>query len=152
MTHCKRCLIEQTVENSYIHKSTNKFRSYCKKCLYDNQKDYSINNKEIIKECTKRASSKYKLNHPEKIKVYDSYYRGIRRSNIKQQCPSWANKKYISLFYKLAKIESERTGREVHVDHIVPLKGKLVSGLHCEYNLQLMYSNDNIRKSNSFKG
>lgn len=62
--------------------------------------------------------------------------------------PAWANEGYIKLFYKLAKIEEKRTGRKVHVDHIVPLQGERVCGLHCEDNLQLMFAEDNMEKGN----
>lgn len=65
-----------------------------------------------------------------------------------ERTPVWANKQYIELWYKLAKIEEERTGRKVHVDHIIPLNGKTVSGLHSEDNMQLLFAEDNIAKSN----
>lgn len=70
-----------------------------------------------------------------------------RASKIKAT-PAWANQWYINLFYSHAKEEEVRTGKKVHVDHIVPLRSDLVCGLHTEDNLQLLFSEDNIAKSN----
>lgn len=55
---------------------------------------------------------------------------------------------YIALFYEIARKEKERTGRNVHVDHIYPLNSNLVCGLHVEDNLQLLFASDNIAKRN----
>jgi len=63
--------------------------------------------------------------------------------------PSWANLDYIEGIYELCDL-FRNVGLDVEVDHIVPLQGKNVSGLHVEHNLQLMHSVMNKRKSNSF--
>jgi hypothetical protein len=71
-----------------------------------------------------------------------------RRAAKLHATPSWANRKYVDLFYQIAKEESVRIGKVVHVDHIVPLRHPLVCGLHSEFNLQLLGASENLSKSN----
>lgn len=61
--------------------------------------------------------------------------------------PIWLtseHKQQIVELYNLAR----RTN--MHVDHIVPLKGKNVCGLHVPWNLQLLTPTENMKKSNKF--
>ena len=53
--------------------------------------------------------------------------------------------------YELAALRSKMFGFSWHVDHVLPLQGKLVSGLHTPYNLQVIPWVDNVRKANKFE-
>ena len=76
--------------------------------------------------------------------------RAKRRCNEIQRIPKWltkTDKKKIKEIYKQAVAMTATTGVEYHVDHIIPLKGKLVSGLHVVNNLQIITAKDNMQKS-----
>lgn len=68
-----------------------------------------------------------------------------------QRVPKWLTKEQIGeikSFYTLSKELYELTGIKHNVDHIVPLRGKTVSGLHVPWNLQVLTAEDNCRKRN----
>lgn len=52
--------------------------------------------------------------------------------------------------YELAALRTKLFGFSWHVDHVIPLQGKLVSGLHTPYNLQVIPGVENVRKLNHF--
>ena len=68
-----------------------------------------------------------------------------------KRTPGWADKKAIQRIYDEAVRLTIETGIEHHVDHIIPLQGEKVSGLHVEANLQILTAEMNIRKSNKFE-
>lgn len=68
----------------------------------------------------------------------------------RQAMPGWANRGAIKAIYLKALRLTLETGVLHHVDHVIPIKGKTVCGLHVEGNLQILTATDNIKKSNRF--
>ncbi len=61
----------------------------------------------------------------------------------KKAMPPWADVEKIKAIYQACP-------KGHHVDHIIPLQGRLVTGLHVESNLQYLPAYDNRSKSNKF--
>lgn len=62
---------------------------------------------------------------------------------IVQRTPKWSSKDRIYSIYN-------NCPKGMHVDHIIPLRGALVSGLHVPENLQYLSAEENIKKGNRF--
>lgn len=75
-----------------------------------------------------------------------------RRAKLLKCMPSWANLDAIQKFYDLAKELTDQTGIPHEVDHIIPLQGELVTGLHIETNLQVLPAKVNRSKGARFSG
>lgn len=72
-----------------------------------------------------------------------------RREAKEQACPPWADLKVIESIYVTAREMTQQTGTVYEVDHWIPLKSKLVCGLHVENNLRIITRDENRRKSNN---
>jgi len=96
---------------------------------------------------TKDRQKAYRIANRAAYSVRDS----VRRVQQKRGTPAWLTdeqKQHMRVWYVLRDIVIEQTGRKWHVDHIVPLQGKLVSGLHVPWNMQLLEAKDNLSKGN----
>jgi 5-methylcytosine-specific restriction endonuclease McrA len=70
-----------------------------------------------------------------------------------QRTPPWLTKDHLSQieeFYLLAKELQWLSEEPLQVDHIVPLQGENVSGLHVPWNLQILTQSKNASKNNKF--
>jgi len=63
----------------------------------------------------------------------------------------WANQDAILAIYRQAEFMTRTTGRLHVVDHIIPLQGRTVSGLHVETNLRVVEHHENARKHNAWE-
>lgn len=94
----------------------------------------------------------------EYAKTYKKTNKGIinninanRRSATITRIPIWVSdvgKQYIKALYMLANLQSKLTGEKWHVDHVLPLKGKTICGLHVPLNLRIIKAIDNLKKGN----
>ena len=96
------------------------------------------------KETVKKARDKWSSNNKHKLRE-----KGMRRYiSQTQQTPTWLNKGYkveIEGFYLFCQLF-----KGFQVDHIVPIRGKNVSGMHVPWNLQILTAEQNRAKSNFF--
>lgn len=69
-----------------------------------------------------------------------------RRRHERGQTPPWADRKAMADMYRLARFMTRTTGELHVVDHIVPLRGKIVSGLHWHGNMRVIHWRANASK------
>lgn len=90
--------------------------------------------------------SKWKKNNRHLVNSDEARRRAIK---LAASVP-WADQEKIAAIYREAARLTLLTGIKHHVDHIIPLRGRLVCGFHHEGNLQILVDYENYRKNNAF--
>ena len=141
---------KKAYNQKYHSEKRDKIISNCKSYYYKNQeklkadkRQYNIDKRaEILKK-----KAEYQKRNSEKIAAYTAK----READKIMACPKWLSKDdllKIKELYKEAKEKTEATGIKHEVDHIVPLRGKNVRGLHVPWNLRVITKNENCKKGN----
>jgi hypothetical protein len=101
----------------------------CKEILYYNEYYFCDSNYDKLQTRCKKCS------------IYSATE---RKEHIEIATPHWSNREDILTFYK-------NCPEGYHVDHIVPLRGTNVCGLHILNNLQYLTIKENLSKGNKYK-
>lgn len=113
------------------------------------EKRKAIGAKERIKYKSQRADNQRKR-QSEKPAKFLAYTRARQVAKLKRT-PAWADHAAILAVYEISESLSKSTGIKHHVDHVIPLRGQTVSGLHVHTNLQAIPAMENWRKNCRFE-
>jgi hypothetical protein len=173
--HCNQVKPFEAFYASSTHKSG--YASWCIVCEKKRNRIKNQGNKERRlatakswrdnnKEKSNAAIAAWREANAERYAQYFVEYRENNRAKVnakwmkrytakKNRTPNWLTAeqfKQIETEYALAEWCSKVMGEPYHVDHIVPLQGETVSGLHVPWNLQVITAKENRSKSNALKG
>ena len=159
MKTCPSCDTEKDM--SLFGKSKHKksgYNSNCKSCV--NARSQA--RRDAFPDISRETTKKYRTNNRDKeLARYTRYNKenpevranisALRRAKELNATPAWLTDEHkddIKAMYVLAKKYEKLCNTRYHVDHIVPLAGKDVCGLHVPWNLQLLPASVNIAKGN----
>jgi hypothetical protein len=133
-------------------------RSHCKKCC----QKYSLDKAREAGRLPRKQSSVEEKREKQKLaykrynakplsKAKQAACEARRRAQKLQATPKWLSKyqlEHIEVYYQLAAYLTSLFGIQMDVDHIIPLKGEHVKGLHVPWNMQVMVHKANQQKGN----
>ncbi len=177
MKHCSSC--KQTLDYSLFGKNTRSkdgYAFYCVACKAISNAKHRLKHKDTIAQ--KKQDEYFKnqeenkakrvadyLNNKEAYKARAKAWKQNNKARHNALCmmrhtkklhatPTWLTKEdidKIGCFYSVAQMLSKHGNEPYEVDHIIPLQGKDVCGLHVPWNLQVITQEQNCRKRNKYK-
>ena len=170
MKTCRCCGESKPLSEFHLKRANpDGYRNDCKACAAVKCRDYVQRNPGVRKAAKRRwrqanpdrarqQAQQWHASNPEASKryyrtEYEKHYGDLaakwaaRRALCKEATPVWADLAKIKTVYREA-AAMRKAGLDVHVDHVYPLRGSLVCGLHVHNNLQIISASENLEKGN----
>jgi hypothetical protein len=161
MKTCKSCLVEKELSLFTFNKNCKLgYENTCRECTNIRVTKWRKENRERKNKTTAlwrslnlEKSRKSSVDWGKNNKGHRNFLTKNRQAAKLKRTPSWLSADdldYIKCVYQLAAMLSKHGNEKWHVDHVIPLQGKTVSGFHVPSNLQVIPASDNSRKSNKY--
>ena len=166
MKNCSKCKTEKPLFEFGTHKGNKDgLQYYCRSCR---KAVCAISFKKISDEQKQKRlslASAWKSKNKELVTDYNKLYKSLNRPRMTSiqrkrelgkinRTPNWLtdfDHLKINCIYQVAAMRTRESGVKWNVDHIIPLQGKIVSGLHVPSNLRIIPASENMRKNNLYE-
>lgn len=149
--HCLECEKERAKQSFEKHREQ---KLQKRKERYQQNKEHELAMNKAWSDANKERHKELSARHYKANKHLYAYRCSLGRALKRSATPKWltsAEKKAIQTEYELSAWCSAVMGLPYEVDHIIPLQGKKVCGLHVPWNLQVIPRSENRRKLNKFE-
>ena len=171
---CKKCRQSIRTDKSNPEYSKRYYKNNKDRMNKESRKNYHANKDRY----SRQAKSRYYTNRDERLRLvrayakdnqdkivayrkrYNQEHKAEKRENSRryklskiQRTPLWLtddDKEMMQIAYETAQERTKEFGFAWHVDHVIPLKGKRVCGLHVPSNLRVIPWRENLSKSNKY--
>ena len=158
MRTCNICKIDKDLDEYHNVKSFPLGKAYtCKECANAKSRKWTVSNKDKKAEQGRKHYQANKQDYMDRANSWAKSNRGYnnarwsKRHALKLNATvSWADLEQIKRIYVACSKISKDTGKPHEVDHIIPLQGKNVCGLHIETNLRIVPRQMNRAKGNRY--
>jgi 5-methylcytosine-specific restriction endonuclease McrA len=134
--------------------SAKEYRGKHKARVLESLKQYRAEHREALNQYVRVWRSRnpeYRRQRIARKPGLEAAHAAKRRAALAMATPVWLTKDHvrqIELIYAERDRVTKETGVDHHVDHIIPLRGKGVTGLHVPWNLQVIPAIQNVKKGN----
>lgn len=149
LKRCKSCVNAYAVANYKSNPERGRMYARKSRALHSKARNaYAAKWRQENHERFRALMGEWKQANKSKVVSYVAARRAIEKSSVAVWADSEFERFAIQEAYALSDLRTEVVGIPFHVDHIVPLRGKTVCGLHCAANLQVIPAKGNMAKSN----
>lgn len=133
------------IKRKWRAENPDRLKKYDKRYYEENKEKRALNSAKWIaanQERRKKIMKDWYATNPHLNAFYSSKW----RKECRRATPEWANWQEIAQIYDDSTALTKETGIQHHVDHICPVQGKTICGLHIHQNMRIIPATENVKK------